>query len=78
MKRLFFLLCLALAAIYVLRASQALEFKKRTFEKKETIERVGFMPVFHTDRLIEYFENQWNQVKKLFGAASGNVSGIVH
>ena len=37
--------------VYLLLDSGALEFRTKTIEQNELIERVAFKPVFHRDRL---------------------------
>ncbi len=49
------MLILGLVAMYVLMASNAIEFKKNTLEQTGLVERVVVIPTFHADRLTAYF-----------------------
>ena len=63
MKAAFILLALGLGVVYVLMASNAVEFENKTLEKTELVERVASVPTFHADRLSAYFRGRWQALK---------------
>ena len=65
MKMTFFLLILALVVIYVLMASNAIEFENKTLEQTGFVDRVVAQPLFHRERLIAYLEDRWEDVHGL-------------
>ena len=78
MKWLISLLGLIVGVIYVLQASQALEFKNKTLDRTEVTERVAFMPTFHPDRLSSYFSDQWDRIRKLVSERMDRESSGIH
>ena len=65
MRASFTLLALFLAVLYVLMASNAVEFQKKTLEETGLVERVAVKPVFHGDRLSAYLKSRPDALKKL-------------
>ncbi len=67
MRTPFILLALGLCVVYVLMASNAVEFDNKTLEKTELVERVASVPTFHADRLVSYFHDRWEALTGLSG-----------
>lgn len=65
MKALFVLLALALVVMYMLMASNAVEFQTKTLDKTELVERVVMKPSFHAERLTAYLEERWRELKRV-------------
>ena len=70
MRSPFIWLMLALAALYVLTASNAVEFNPKTLESTGAVDRVAFKPTFHMDRLTDYIEQRWLDLKHLAAKVS--------
>ena len=60
--------------VYVLLASNALEFQKKTLEKSDTVERVAMVPSFHKDRLESYVEGRFSEFRSWTSRAMQKVS----
>ena len=70
MRFVFFLLALGIAAIYVLAASNAVEFQNQTLERTDTVERVVCKPAFYPERLTAYLQHGWDEIKNTAASLS--------
>ena len=65
MRPCFTLLVLFLIVLYVLTASNAVEFQHKTLEDTGLVERVAMRPTFHADRLGAYLGGRWEMLRNL-------------
>ena len=75
MKGIFTLLAVGLVVIYVLMASNAIEFQNKTLEQTGLTERVVVQPSFHQERLTAYLEDRWEAAKALPARLSRTLTG---
>jgi hypothetical protein len=73
-RPVFVFLAFGLAAMYIVMASNAVEFENKTLERTELVERVVSKPTFHMDRLTAYVRDRWEALKGL--SAGGSAKGV--
>ena len=61
----FSLLLLFLVVLYVLVASNALEFQDKTLQDTGLVKHVVMVPTFHMDRLNAYLKGRWEALRGL-------------